>query len=169
MTDFGKLDVESIDPKQFWPALGSRAVGAAIVTACWEGKPAGFLALSVTHLTQDPPMVMVSIGSKTSALSAIKAAGHFAVSWLDRRDVDLSEDFAGRTAKKGEARFDACRWTVLATGAPVLRDCVGAIDCVLYESIERFETEIALGRVVGHLPGDGERHPLVYFKGRVMD
>ena len=34
-----------IDAKTFWKALGSRAIGAGIVTAKGSAGPAGFLAL----------------------------------------------------------------------------------------------------------------------------
>jgi len=58
-----------IEIKDFWRAIGERAIGAAVVTAADIHGPAGFLALSATHLCADPPMMMVSIDKRTSALS----------------------------------------------------------------------------------------------------
>jgi len=55
------MDTE-IDAKTFWKAIGCRAIGVAIVTAKGADGPAGFLALSATHLSASPPMMMVSIG-----------------------------------------------------------------------------------------------------------
>ena len=63
------MDTE-IDAKTFWKAIGCRAIGVAIVTAKGADGPAGFLALSATHLSASPPMMMVSIGLTTSALAA---------------------------------------------------------------------------------------------------
>ena len=65
------MDTE-IDAKTFWKAIGCRAIGVAIVTAKGTDGPAGFLALSATHLSASPPMMMVSIGLTTSALGAVR-------------------------------------------------------------------------------------------------
>ncbi len=68
-----------IDAKTFWKAIGCRAIGVAIVTAKGADGPAGFLALSATHLSASPPMMLVSIGLTTSALGAVKHGNHFAI------------------------------------------------------------------------------------------
>src|SRR4051794_36267721 len=60
-----------IDSKTFWRLLGMRAIGAAVVAAQGSKGPAGFLALSATHVTANPPTMLVSISRKTSALSAV--------------------------------------------------------------------------------------------------
>ena len=58
---------DEIDVKTFWKALGCRAIGAAIVTAKGTDGPAGFLALSATHLTASPPMMMIANALNTNA------------------------------------------------------------------------------------------------------
>ena len=74
------MDTE-IDAKTFWKAIGCRAIGVAIVTAKGADGPAGFLALSATHLSASPPMMMVSIGLITSALGAVRQSNHFAINY----------------------------------------------------------------------------------------
>lgn len=153
-----------IEPKAFWKAIGVRAIGGAVVAAKGSGGPAGFLGLSVTHLAQDPPSLMVSIGKKTSALETILEARHFSVSYLADTDTDIADIFGGKTDLKGADRFMPERWTTLVTGAPVLRSAVGCLDCEIIETIERFDTVIAIGLIVGALAETG-RSPLVYFGG----
>src|SRR5579859_2799072 len=63
-----------IDSRAFWRAIGNRATGSTVVTARAEAGPAGFLGLSATHLCADPPLMMVSIDRRTSALQTILAA-----------------------------------------------------------------------------------------------
>src|SRR5262249_54090373 len=135
------------DAKTFWRALGMRAIGAAIVTARGSAGPAGFLALSATHLTADPPTMLVSIGKKTSALSAILDARHFAINYLPVGTEELAGSFGGQGPLKGADRFAADQWTTLVTGAPTFKSAVGVLDCELVETIERFETIIAIGRI----------------------
>jgi flavin reductase (DIM6/NTAB) family NADH-FMN oxidoreductase RutF len=152
-----------IEPKAFWRAIGNRATGSTVVTAASDRGPAGFLGLSATHVCADPPLMLVSIDRRTSALETVLAARHFALNFLPRGAAALAEMFGGKGAQKGAARFEPGRWTTLATGAPILRDCLGAIDCTLEEAIERHGVVIAIGRVVDVLEGEGQ--PLVHFRG----
>jgi flavin reductase (DIM6/NTAB) family NADH-FMN oxidoreductase RutF len=153
-----------IDVKTFWNAIGVRAIGVAVVTAVDEHGPSGFLALSVAHLSADPPTMMIGIGLKTSALATIQRSKHFAINYLTKEQTDLADLFGGRLAKKGAERFFGSKWGTMATGAPVLLDGVGALDCQLEETIERYSTVIAIGRLVDFVFYSG-RQPLVSFAG----
>lgn len=157
----------AIDAKTFWRALGSRAIGVAIVTANGSNGPAGFLALSATHLTADPPTMLVSIGQKTSALPAILDAKHFAINYIARDREDLAKEFGGQGSLKGADRFAADDWTTLSTGAPVLKGAVGVLDCELEEAIERHATVIAIGRIAAFTQ-TADVQPLISFAGRYI-
>lgn len=155
------------DQKTFWRALGMRAIGVAVVTARSDAGPAGFLALSATHLTADPPSMMVSIGKTTSALAAIREAGHFAINYVPKDREDLAREFGGQGSLKGADRFRDGDWIRLQTGAPALVGAVGTLDCELEELIERHNTLIAIGRIVAYETADGVA-PLVSFAGRYL-
>src|SRR5829696_2170939 len=152
-----------IDAKTFWKAIGCRAIGVAIVTAKGSDGPAGFLALSATHLSASPPMMMVSIGLTTSALGAVRESNHFAINYVPKGADALVKEFAGQGSLKGADRFLPGAWGALKTGAPTLVDSVGVIDCRLDELIERHGTVIALGRVVAYSASTKE--PLISFRG----
>lgn len=162
--DDGNTGAAAIDAKSFWQAIGQRAVGATIVTAAGSGGPAGLLGLSATHVTADPPTMLVSIDNKTSALASVIEAKHFAINYLPRDAEDIVELFSGKSPLKGADRFEAVRWGTLATGAPVYNGAVGVIDCTLDEVIERHGVAIVLGRVAG-FKADPDTAPLVYFRG----
>jgi flavin reductase (DIM6/NTAB) family NADH-FMN oxidoreductase RutF len=157
-----------IDPKTFWRTLGQRAIGSTIVTARSSEGPAGFLGLSATHITADPPLMLVSIDKRTAALAAVLAARHFAVNFLPRDASALAESFGGKGELKGAARFAAGAWIELTTGAPVLKNALGAMDCTLEETIERHGICIAIGCVVDVLIAEGGA-PLVHFRGGYLD
>jgi flavin reductase (DIM6/NTAB) family NADH-FMN oxidoreductase RutF len=155
---------KTIDVKTFWRALGGRASAVAVVTAHGADGPSGFLALSATHLTADPPMLMVSIDKRTSSLAAVLQARHFAINYLPRGEGALADVFGGKGNVRGADRFASGRWGTLTTGAPILGDAIGALDCTLEETIERFETVIAIGRLVDFASrADGD--PLLFFRG----
>jgi len=153
-----------IDTKAFWRAIGNRATGSTVVTAASDRGPAGFLGLSATHVCADPPLMLVSIDRRTSALETVLAARHFALNFLPRGASALADMFSGKGGQKGGARFEPGKWTTLATGAPILRDAVGAIECTLEEAIERHGVVIAIGRVVDVMEGAGH-DPLVHLRG----
>lgn len=152
-----------IDGKTFWKALGCRAIGVAIVTAQGTEGPAGFLALSATHLSASPPMMMVSIGLTTSALGAVRQGNHFAINYVAKGSDALVKEFGGGGTLKGADRFVPGAWATLKSGAPTLVDSVGVIDCQLDELIERHGAVIALGRVVAY--SASTREPMISFRG----
>jgi flavin reductase (DIM6/NTAB) family NADH-FMN oxidoreductase RutF len=152
------------DARSFWKAVGLRAVATTIVTAEAGDGPRGFLGLSATHLCASPPTMMVSVDKKTSALEAIQAARHFAINYLNADQGDLIAPFGGRTDLKGADRFTTANWGVLATGAPVLENAVGAIDCSLQEIIIRHETAIVIGTVEAFTSTAGVT-PLISYMG----
>ncbi len=154
-----------IDAKRFWRTLGERAIGVTVVTATGSAGPAGFLALSAAHVSAEPPTMLVSIDRRTSALAAVLESCHFAVNILGREHETLSESFGGKGEEKHAQRFAAGEWTILRTGAPILRAALGAFDCELEQIVERQGVIIALGRVVDCL-ATGEGSPLIYFRGK---
>lgn len=156
-----------IDVRTFWQAVGLRAVGTAIVTAEAGDGPRGFLALSATHLCADPPMLMVSVDKKTSALQTMLDGGHFAINYLATGQADLAGPFGGKGELKGADRFTLGTWTTLATGAPVLEGAAGVIDCKIEEVIERYGTAIVIGRVMD-FTSTPDTAPLVSYKGKTL-
>jgi flavin reductase (DIM6/NTAB) family NADH-FMN oxidoreductase RutF len=156
-----------IDAKAFWRALGQRAIGSTIVTARSADGPAGFLGLSASHISADPPLMLASIDKRTSALQTVLAARHFAVNFLPSDASEIADLFGGKGTLKGADRFNVGRWQTLTTGAPVLANALGAMDCTLEDTIERGGICIVIGRVVDVLVGSGA-NPLIHFRGGYM-
>ena len=156
--------MKEINAKSFWSAVGQRAMGVSVVTASSADGPAGFLGLSTAHVCADPPLMLVSIDKRTSALRGVLGSRHFAINYLASHQQEIAEIFGGKSDLKGADRFSVGVWETLSSGAPVLRDSAGAIDCVLEETIERFSVVIAIGRVVDFWAGT--RDPLVFFRGK---
>jgi flavin reductase (DIM6/NTAB) family NADH-FMN oxidoreductase RutF len=156
-----------IDPRTFWRAIGNRATGSTVVTARSDEGPAGFLGLSATHICAEPPLMLVSIDKRTAALQAVLAARHFAVNFLPREAVGIADMFGGKGPQKGAARFETGNWGTLHTGAPILLDAVGAVDCRLVETLERHGVIVAIGRVVGVFDG-ASTAPLIHFRGSYL-
>jgi flavin reductase (DIM6/NTAB) family NADH-FMN oxidoreductase RutF len=113
-----------VDVRTFWQAIECRAVGATVVTTRDASGPAGFLALSATHL--QPPLR--ASWFRFSALVTICRASHFAVNYFGVDHENMTKVFTGRTDLQGADRFTKDAWTTLSTGASVLADVVGVLD-----------------------------------------
>lgn len=160
------MTTKIIDQKAFWGAVGQRVLGVSIVTAAGADGPAGFLGLSSAHVCAEPPTMLVSIDKRTSALQAVLQGRHFAINYLARDQQAIADAFGGRTEAKGADRFASGSWGKLTTGAPILTDGLGAIDCTLEETIERHGIMITLGRVVDF--ATSTREPLVFLRGKYV-
>src|SRR5262249_55385375 len=101
---------KTVDAKTFWRALGQRAIGSTIVTARSAEGPAGFLGLSASHISADPPLMLASIDKRTSALQTVLAARHFAVNFLPRDASEIADVFGGKGELKGADRFKIGQW-----------------------------------------------------------
>lgn len=153
-----------VDPKKFWRALGERPVGVTLVTARGAAGPAGFLGLSATHVSGNPPSMMVSIDDRTSALGVVLEARHFAVSCVPAEAAGLIDIFGGKTELKGADRFSDEDWTSLQTGAPILKSAPAAFDCVVETTLSYAGTTIVVGRVVDLRLTQGDT--MIYAHGR---
>lgn len=153
-----------IDGKTFWRTLGQRATGMTIVTAISDEGPTGFLGLSAAHVTSDPATMLVSIDRKTSALAGVLSRKHFAINYLPAGAEAIADAFSGKAGISGAARFVDGDWTILASGAPVLKSALGVFDCAVEDVIERGSISIVIGRVLAAQSGEGE--PLIFFRGK---
>ena len=167
MSDVEPRHATQVSPKTFWRLIGQRAVGATIVTARDDRGPAGFLGLSASHVCADPPTMLVSVDQRTSALSTIIAAGHFAINYLPGGRAELVDVFGGKSGLSGADRFDPVLWSTLSTGAPTLNEAVGAMDCRVTEIIERHSVSVIFGHVVDGVFTDGIE-PLILFHGQPL-
>lgn len=136
------------NPGDYWKLLAARPVPVPVVAAEDEIGPAGFLALSVSHVSADPPSMMVAIGKSTSALATILRARHFSINYLPDDAAETADVFGGRRKIEGRERFEAGRWMSLTTGAPIFGGAVLALDCSLERSFEYHQTTIAVGLIM---------------------
>jgi flavin reductase (DIM6/NTAB) family NADH-FMN oxidoreductase RutF len=157
-----------MSPKVFWEAIGCRAAAAAIVTVDGAEGPAGFLALSSTHLTASPPTVTVSLDKKTSAAADLLAKKAFAINYLSADGRALFDLFTSRDGPKGAARFHGLATSKLVTGAPVLPHITGVLDCEIEEVIDRYGVYLVIGKIVA-FESDKEARPLMHYQGKLVE
>lgn len=146
-------------------AMRELAGGVALVTTGRGEYRTGCTATSLCSLSLDPPSLIVCMALTSSTLPSIRANGTFGVNILAGADAELADRFAGRTGVKGAARFAGADWTVLATGAPLLRGALACFDCRLEEALDRHTHTVLIGQVKA-VRRSGAAPALVHWRGQ---
>jgi flavin reductase (NADH)/flavin reductase len=143
-------------------ALGAFANTVSVVAAAHGGQRFGFMSTAVSTVDFDTPTLLITVNRGASSHDPIAASGCFSVNILAEDQEDISVRFTGFRGHKGEARFEGAEWTLLETGAPVLRGAVAALDCRVTQSQAYGKQTLFFGQVVAAQRAE-QRRPLVYF------
>lgn len=151
----------AIDPREFRSALGSFATGVTIVTTqTSDGRNVGLTCNSFASVSLNPPLVLWSLGTRSTNLAAFQAAHYFTVNVLGQEQRALAMAFA----RSSEDKFTDVSWTPGLGGAPILADCVAHFQCRAAHHYYGGDHVIFLGAVeaFAHVAGA----PLLFSRGQ---
>ena len=149
-----------IDPRDFRNALGTYPTGVTIITAAGvDGKPYGITCNSFASVSLNPPLVLWSLVSYSSSLSAFQNASHFAVNVLGVSQQALANKFA----KSSDDKFAGVEWTPGLGNAPVLADSVANFQCRAANRYYGGDHVIFLGAVEAYTYN--RKEPLLFARG----
>jgi flavin reductase (DIM6/NTAB) family NADH-FMN oxidoreductase RutF len=143
-----------------------RRLDAAAVAVVTFRDDRGFRGVTVTAfcvVSLSPPRVLVCLARGGEALAAILASGSFAVNVLADTQEFLAEQFAGR-APLVNPRFAGVKHRLVASGNPVLEECLAWYDCAVASRHNQGDHDIVVGDVRAAGQGAGAE-PLIYFDG----
>lgn len=107
--------------------------GVAVITAQGENGPVALTATSVASVSVDPPLLIFSISSLSSAAPVITTASTIVVHLLDAEDIEIAR--LGSTS--GIDRFaDTSLWTRLSTGEPVYGGVRAWVRCAVVNRMD---------------------------------
>lgn len=153
------MDVSQAD---FRAVMGRFATGVTIVTTCDGEHRLGITVNAFSSVSLDPPLILVCIETTSYLHQVMLRNGYFAVNILREDQQELSRCFAGHS----EARRNFCDAPshTAVTGAPVLDQSLGWIDCRIVDVFPGGDHSI----VVGHVEalGASEGRPLLYHRGK---
>jgi len=152
---------EGVAAAVFRRVCGAFATGVAVAAVMGrDGKPHGLTVNSFTSVSLHPPLVLVCIGHKAATHGPFSTAAHFAVNFLDESQQELSERFAS----SHPSRFEGLKWRAGETGAPVLEDALGVLECEAWRKMDAGDHTVFFGLVKCARAREGR--PLVYFGGK---
>jgi flavin reductase (DIM6/NTAB) family NADH-FMN oxidoreductase RutF len=144
---------------EFRRACAHFATGVCVLTACnREGSPHGLTVNSFSSVSLEPPLVMAAIAHSSTQLAGFDDAEFFGVNILTEKQRSLSVYFATREP----GRFDGIPWAAGKTGAPVLEETLGVIECRTVQRFDAGDHRILVGEAVTASVHQGR--PLLFYK-----
>ena len=147
--------------RRFRDVLGLFASGVTVVTSISDGQPVGMTCQSFSSVSLEPPLVMFCPAKTSRAWPLMQRAGYFCVNILTAEQSEISTAMA----TKGNDKYDGIGWRPAGTGAPLLDDVLGFVDCTVHSVHEAGDHYVVLGRVKQLGFGDEGGKPLLYYRG----
>lgn len=129
-------------------ALRMIPYGIYVLTAD-DGK-GGIAAATVNWVTQTafaPPLVVVGVKTDSGAYQIVKAAKTFALNMLGKDQKGLAFTFF-RPADVSDGKLSGQAYRKGSTGAPILIEAPGAIECKVATIVEQGDHHIVVGEVI---------------------
>ncbi len=123
----------SLSPDDFKALFRGHPGGVAVITADDGRGPVALTATSVSSVSAEPPLLIFSVSSLSSATPTIVAADTIVVHLLDAHDLDV----ARLASTSGVDRFaDPANWSRLPTGEPVYNGVRAWVRCAIINRME---------------------------------
>jgi 4-nitrophenol 2-monooxygenase / 4-nitrocatechol 4-monooxygenase, reductase component len=150
----------AIDKQEFRRVLGHFAAGVTVITTVGDdGNPYGLTATAFTSVSLEPPLVLVCVDKRSESHPHFHASRVFAVNFLAVGHEPLSRRFA----VSGGDKFTDLAVHRGVTGAPLLAEALGYLECRTVDVAEGGDHTIFIGQVEAADAREGE--PLLYFRG----
>jgi len=147
-----------VSSAEFRRACGRFATGVTIASVLDDrGTPHGLTVSSFTSVSLDPPLILICLGHRVSAIDAFRASAHFGINVLAEDQHDLAERFT----RKGQDRFEGLKWRRGENGVPILAGVLAAIECVVRQRFTAGDHDVFVGEVVSVRVAAGA--PLIHF------
>jgi flavin reductase (DIM6/NTAB) family NADH-FMN oxidoreductase RutF len=112
-----------------------------------EGNVAAATVNWVTQTAFTPPLLVVGVKTDSGAHKTIQAAKTFALNMLGKEHKNLAFTFF-RPAAVTDGKLSGQPYRKGATGAPILIDAPGAVECKITAVVEQGDHHIIVGEVV---------------------
>ena len=150
----------SVDQSSFRAVLGRFATGVTVVTARDRRKrDVGMTVSAFSSVSLDPPLVLFCIDHSASAYNTLSKADCFVANIL----CENQEAIARRFADPDSDRFNGIGYYRGQTGAAVLEEVLGYIECTVIARHEAGDHDVIIGSVDIAVSNEGK--PLLYYRG----
>jgi flavin reductase (DIM6/NTAB) family NADH-FMN oxidoreductase RutF len=122
--------------------------GLYVVTVAHDGEDHGMTANWLTQAAFDPPMVVVAIENTSKTIAMIRNSHHYAINLLLSGQRELAGKL-GRSSKQAPQKLKGIKTKPApVSGAPVLVDCLGWVECRVVATLPAGDHTLVLGELV---------------------
>lgn len=139
-----------------WPS------GVAIVTSVLDDRNYGMTVSSFTSVSLHPAMISICIDKRAQMCDLLQKTRKFAVNILDNTQADLAKTFANHDIDM-EQRFEYAKFEQSNTESPVLKQCLGWVDCHVHSSHDTGDHVIYVGEVKKAKTLE-QKDPVIFYK-----
>ncbi len=121
------------------------ASAVTVVTSALDSNQLFGLTVSAfTSVSLDPPLVLICIRNESTATGMFRKSRRYCVNILADDQQEIAETFS----LQGEAgRFQNLDYYMGKGGSPIIRGCIGYIDCELEDAIVLGDHTLFIGKV----------------------
>lgn len=134
---------ETPDSLMMRRTMGRFLTGVAVVTTKSGEEMHGMTINSLTSISLEPPILMISLNFGARTTDAILASGRFAISILGSKQ----EAIARRFATRGGEHFEGGEFDYTDSGMPVVKDALSQADCTVVNQYEIGDHQVFFGQV----------------------
>ncbi|MEJ2724957.1 MAG: flavin reductase family protein [Deltaproteobacteria bacterium] len=152
--------------EQLLHTLGCMTYGIYVLTTCHRKTINGMIASWVSQVSYDPPLVLIAIHPNRFSHRLIQKSGAFALHLLYKNQKDLLARFKGPDPG---AKFADLEWSRSQTGCPILKDCLGYMECTVKAMLQPGNHTLFIGEVLeARLFAHEEPLTTLDYKGRYV-
>ncbi|WP_218041291.1 flavin reductase family protein [Acrocarpospora macrocephala] len=137
--------------------MANVAAAVSVVTVLTEGDAHGTTVSAFMSLSMTPPMMLVSLDSKSDLLSRLRVGSTLGINVL----ASHQDQIARRFAQKGVRRFEGVAWTI-EDGAPALSERQAWVAVSVTRFVIAGDHTLVLGAV--NAADATEEAPLTYWQ-----
>lgn len=141
-------------------SMGHFLTGVAIITTEYKGERSGMTISSLTSISLEPPILMISLNFNTRTLDGVAGSGRFAASILGVKQESVARQFASR----GGERFADGNFDETPGGLPVITGALAQLECEVVNDYIIGDHHVFFGQVVHSRDRKGDE--LVFNAGK---
>lgn len=153
--------MSDVDGQSFKNILACWAAGITVVSVSAGGDWQAITVNSFASVSMTPPLICLNVANRLETRAYIAGEGHFAVSILSDKQLELGKLFAGYFDDQVEDRFDGLPCATTALGDPIIPQAMAWMSCTVERDFNFGENTMFIGRVRGGGWAD-DTLPLLY-------
>ena len=155
----------NIQTDEFRSVMGCQVTGVSIVTTQRDRQVLGMTVNSFCSVSLNPPLALICVNQTAYIHDILIDTGIFAINILGAHQQALARCFSKGSDYRYQA-FCGASYHPVKTGAPVLDDTQGFLDCRVQNVFPGGDHSIFVGQVEALQAYDC--HPLIFYRGRYL-